>query len=78
MPLASTETARAHALWDRSERRSQGLLRLPFPDLAERRLRLLDRLTGESYEREGQELVGPGLFVDLPPFGAHLFELREE
>ena len=26
LPLASTETARAHALWDRSERRSQVLM----------------------------------------------------
>lgn len=60
-----------------SARRSQGLVRVPFPDLAERRLRLVDRLTGEAYERDGQELVGPGLFVDLPPFGAHLLELRD-
>lgn len=61
-----------------SERRAQALVRLPFPDLHDRRLRLVDQLTGEAYEREGQELVGPGLYVDLAPFGAHLLELRGE
>lgn len=61
-----------------SERRAQGLVRLPCPDLLGRRLHLVDELTGEAYERDGQELVGPGLFVDLAPFGAHLLALRSQ
>ncbi len=52
----------------------QGRVRLPFPELGGRLLRLEDRLGGASYEREGNALLAEGLHVDLPPWGHHVFE----
>ena len=45
----------------------------PWPDDAGRRLVLTDRLTGERYERDGDDVVGNGMYVSLPGSGAHLF-----
>jgi len=47
-------------------------VRLPWPDLGGRRLRLADALSGEVYERDGSELLDPGLYVALPAWGFHL------
>jgi hypothetical protein len=35
---------------------------------------LRDLLGEDRYERDGAELAGPGLFLDLPAWGCHLFE----
>ena len=40
-----------------------------------RTYRVIDRLDGRSYERAGAELIGPGLFVALDGYQAHLFEI---
>ncbi|MFH1996819.1 MAG: Glu/Leu/Phe/Val dehydrogenase dimerization domain-containing protein [Candidatus Omnitrophota bacterium] len=37
---------------------------------------LTDQLTGEAYLRTGPELIRNGLYVELPPKTAHLFNLR--
>ena len=42
---------------------------------AARTYRVIDRLDGRTYEREGAELLGPGLFVALEGHQAHLFEI---
>jgi hypothetical protein len=52
--------------------RSQCRVPLPWPALGGRRWRLADLLGGQTFDRDGDELVDPGLFVDLPPGGAHL------
>ena len=55
--------------------RSQCCLRLPFPGLAGRRCRLQD-LTGDAtYERDGDELIARGLYLDLDPWQYHVFQL---
>ena len=36
-----------------------------------------DRLSGERYERSGDEMTASGVFVALPPWGAHLFQLQK-
>jgi hypothetical protein len=56
-----------------SEHRSQARVPLPWEDLAARPWRLTDPLTGEIYERDGQELRQPGLFVDLEEWQFHFF-----
>jgi hypothetical protein len=38
--------------------------------------RLLDLLDGAVYERAGDELAERGLYVRLPPWGAHLLRLE--
>ena len=50
-------------------------MRLPWPDLWGRSWRLLPVLPGESFERGGDEMTDPGLFVSLPPWGWHVLAL---
>jgi glycosidase len=59
-----------------SGHRGQCRLRLPFPELRGRRLRLVDLLGVEVYDRDGGELVTRGLYIDHAPWQANLFELR--
>ena len=54
---------------------SQCYVRLPFPDLAGRAVRLKDLTGPASYDREGSDLVSRGLYLDLPPWGYHVFEM---
>jgi alpha amylase-like protein len=54
---------------------SQCYVRLPFSDLGGRRVRLRDALGPATYERDGSELAGRGLYLDLPPWGFHVFEV---
>jgi hypothetical protein len=49
---------------------------LPLPALAGRKVTLVDLLGETRYEREGDGLTGPGLYLDMPAWGHHLFELR--
>jgi glycosidase len=52
-------------------------LRLPFEDLAGRKVRLTDLIGSEVYDRDGRSLVDPGLYVDLGPWGCNIFRLGE-
>jgi glycosidase len=58
-----------------SDTRSQCRLRLPFDDLRNKRLRLADRLGEEAYDRDGTELLAPGLFVDHAPWHVNVFSI---
>jgi len=49
-----------------SEYRSQARIQLPWDNLARRAWRLTDVLSGDMFEREGDELQLTGLYVDLP------------
>ncbi len=53
----------------------QCYVRLPFPNLEGRIFRLAGRMGTPSYEREGHRLLAEGLYVDLPPWGYHVFEI---
>ncbi|MDJ0848519.1 MAG: alpha-amylase family glycosyl hydrolase [Myxococcota bacterium] len=53
-------------------------VRLPFQDLGGRRIRFEGRLGGASYEREGDALLTEGLYIELPGWGYHVFELIPE
>ena len=54
---------------------SQCYVRLPFADLGGRRWRLQDRLGGATYDRDGDDLETPGLFLDMEPTSYHVFEI---
>lgn len=54
---------------------SQARIPLTWDGLRGHSHRLTDLLTARSYDREGDELAGPGLFVALEPWQAHLFEV---
>ena len=53
----------------------QCYVRLPFPDLAGRTARLEDQLGPARYDRDGSDLVSRGLYLDMPPWGYHVFEV---
>jgi hypothetical protein len=53
---------------------SQCYVRIPFADLCGRTVRLEDRLGPARYDRAGDELLARGLYLDMPPWGYHVFE----
>lgn len=59
-----------------SDRASQARITLSWPDLKGQACLLTDHLAGTSYERDGTQLLSSGLFVDLAPWGYHLFQFR--
>ena len=54
----------------------QCFVQLPWPDLAGRTWRLRDLLGDAVYDRPGDDLLARGLYLDLPPWGHHLFALQ--
>ena len=55
---------------------SQCHIRLPFADLAGKKWHLQDQLSPASYDWNGDDLQGRGLFVDLAPWQACVFALN--
>jgi hypothetical protein len=55
-----------------SDSGAQGLVRLPWDELMGRKWRMTDLFTGQMYERSGDEMRDPGLYVGLPPWGFHI------
>jgi hypothetical protein len=54
---------------------SQGRVHLPWDDLAGRTWTLTDALSGQVFERRGDELASSGLYTGLSPWGCHLLTL---
>lgn len=54
-----------------SPARAEGRVRLPWGDLAGRTWSLAERLSGDCFERSGDELAGEGLYVALEAWGPH-------
>ena len=54
---------------------AQAEIQVPWGDLAGRAWRLEDLLTDATFERSGDGMQGPGLYVGLPPWGCHFFRL---
>jgi glycosidase len=54
---------------------SQGYVRLPWSGLAGASWRLHDQLGAVVYDRNGWDLAGRGLYLDLPPWGHHAFTI---
>lgn len=46
----------------------------PLPDLRGRQVRLRDLVGPASYDRAGDEMASKGLYLDLLPWGYHVFE----
>jgi hypothetical protein len=59
-----------------ADNQSQCYVRLPFPDLADGPARLKDLTSEAVYDRAGSDLVGRGLYLDLSPWGYHVFEVQ--
>jgi hypothetical protein len=55
--------------------RSQCRVHIPFDELKSHTVRLRDLTGPEVYERDGDEIRSQRLFLDLPAWGYHVFEL---
>ena len=58
-----------------SGRPAQGYVRLPFEGLGGARWVLRDLLGAARYERDGDEMLSRGLYLDVGAWQAHLFEV---
>ncbi|BCA53053.1 alpha-amylase [Nitrospira sp. KM1] len=57
-----------------SETPSQGNIQVLAENLAGRKWRMTDRITGATYDRNGDDLYRPGLYVDLNPWAFHVLK----
>jgi hypothetical protein len=61
-----------------SGHQAQCYVALPWGDLPGRTVRLRDRLGPAVYDRSGDDLAARGLYLDLPAWGYHAFELASQ
>jgi hypothetical protein len=54
---------------------SQCYVRLALPELNGRAVRLRDLMGPASFDRDGNELAARGLYLDMPPWSYHVFEM---
>jgi hypothetical protein len=57
---------------------SQCYVRLPFPVHAGATLRFADLMSAAQYDRGTADIASRGLYLDLAPWGFHVFEVRGE
>jgi hypothetical protein len=55
---------------------AQARVQVPWDALRGKQYRLTDVLSGQSYDRSGDEMRDTGLYVDLKPWQCHLFQVR--
>ena len=59
-----------------ADNRGQCRLRLPFPELRGRQVRLIDLMGSEVYDRDGTDIVDNGVYIDHNPWHSNVFALR--
>jgi len=57
---------------------SQCYLRIPFDQLRGNTARLQDLMSTAAHDRNGDEILSRGLYLDLPPWGYHVFDVIVE
>jgi len=55
---------------------SQCRVRLPFEKMRGRKVRLQEMMSPTAYDRDGNELLDRGLYVELEPWGYHVLDVR--
>ena len=55
---------------------SQCYVRLPLADLDRGQWRLEDLLGDARYDRDGRDLQSRGLYLDVPPWHCHVFQMQ--
>jgi glycosidase len=59
-----------------SDHQGQCRLPLPFPEVRGKQMRLTDVMGTEVYDRDGNDLVDNGLYIDHPPWRFNVFALQ--
>jgi hypothetical protein len=49
-------------------------VQVSWPEVSAATWHLVDLLSDSVYERDGDEMLSPGLYVELGPWGYHLFQ----
>jgi hypothetical protein len=73
---AGPEAARLVVAVNYGPTQGQCFVPLPWPDLRGKSFLLRDLLGPARYERSGDDLASRGLYVDLPEWGYHVFEMQ--
>src|SRR5262249_11004989 len=53
----------------------QCYIRLPWEELKDQALRFRDLMSSAMYDREGNKILSEGLYLDIPAWGYHIFEV---
>jgi hypothetical protein len=61
-----------------SDAPAQCYIPLPMPEFAGRNVIFADALSDAHYIRPGDDILARGLYLDLPPYGRHLFHIGVE
>ena len=61
-----------------SDHPAQARIFVGWPDLSHGTWDFSDCFSGQHYDREGDELLRSGLYVDLPPWGFHFFDCTHQ
>jgi Alpha amylase, catalytic domain len=72
----ANDDARYLVIVNLSESRSDALVQAPWSDGAGKTWVLSDLMSEAVYERSGSEMLSPGLYVELEPWGYNLFQCR--
>jgi glycosidase len=70
-----TDGGRALVTVNYAPHASQCFIQLPFTDLAGQVVRFRDLMSPVVYDREGNELLSRGIYLDMPEWGYHIFEI---
>jgi len=54
---------------------SQGYIRLPYSAFADQPVRFSDLISNAIYERNGNDILSGGIYLDLTPWGYHIFDV---
>jgi glycosidase len=68
-----TYSGRALVIVNYAPNAGQCFVALPFNDFAGQMVRLKDEMSPASYDRDGNEIISGGLFLDMPAWGYHVF-----
>ena len=60
-----------------STRQGQCYVHLPYPELADKQWKFDDLLSNANYDREGNDLLRSGLYLDIPAWSYHVFEIKK-
>jgi hypothetical protein len=55
---------------------SKCFVAMPFPEMMGSTILFRDRLDGHVYDRPGNELISKGLYLDVPGWGVHIFNVE--